>query len=206
MAKLKVIPKNVVKAFAIASTIGAVLKSNQTGEPKLVALQVQVLRAMRVFNKKAGSKTYWNISLKVADVWEKITERHNNTIKEEEVPKFVEYLCMTIPPKDFKEFFAIKAYSIKDDINPETNKNILDSILMLNDEINKISGTRSYSLPITRAKPVVEKEKKKRDVSKKQKSSCSGPTRKQVKERERHSNVKSFLQKKIEEAKAKKEE
>ena len=188
------------KAYAITSTIGAVLKSNQDGHPKLLALQLQANRAMKVFFRKAGSKMYWNISNQVAEVWEKIADRHQNTIKEEEVPMFIEHMCTLLPPKDFKSFLAITPYRTTVTIDPQVNRNIIESIIMLDEEINKICGTKSYTMSVRKPKPI--KVKRERDKSKKVKVS-SGLTKNQIKERERHSSAKSFLQQRIEAAKAK---
>ena len=188
------------KCYAITSTIGAVLKSNQDGHPKLLALQLQANRAMKVFFRKAGSKMYWNISNQVAEVWEKIAERHQNTIKEEEVPMFVEHLCTLIPPNDFKSFLAIAPYRTTITIDPQVNRNIIESILLMDEEINKICGTKAYALSVRKPKPI--KVKRERDKSKKTKTERK-PTQNQVRERERHNNVKTFLQKRIEEAKLK---
>lgn len=191
------------KAFAVASTIGAVLKSNQNGEPKLLALQLQVNKAMKVFSRKAGPKIYWAISNEVANIWEIIAERHQNEIKEEEVPKFIEYLCMLIPPNDFKTFLVVSPYRTNIEIRPEVNARIIESILLLDEKLNELIGTSAYTL--TKPKEKVVKEKKQRDKSKKKTTAASRLTRKQEKERQRHSNAKSFLQQRIEAARAKKE-
>ncbi len=192
------------KIFALSSTIGAVLKANQNGEPKQIALQLQINRSMKTFHAKAGRKTYWEISNQVAEIWERIAERHQNTIKEEEVPVFVSYLCTLVPPKDFKTFLAMSPYRSTVTIDPQTNKNIIESILLLDKELNELCNTKSYSLPIRKPEPV--KTKTSRDKSKKQKQSTgSNLTSKQRKERKRHSSAKSFLQQRIEQAKLLKE-
>ena len=192
------IPKNVIKAFAVSSTIGAVLKSHQNGEPKLLALQLQINRAMKVFSRKAGPKLYWKISDQIAKIWETIASRHQNTILEEEVPQFTEYLCMLLPPKDFKEFLAVSSYRTSIKIRPEVNARIVESVLLLDEEINKFLGTSAYAL--TKPKQTITKQKTKRDISKK-KIVKSSPTKNQRDERIRHKKAKSFLQQRIEEAK-----
>ena len=194
--------KSTIKAFALSATLGAVLKSNQNGEPKLVAMQLQINRSMQVFYRKAGPKLYWNISHVVGDIWEEIAARHQNTIKEEEVPKFIEYLCMLVPPKNFKTFLAMQPYKSSVSIRSEVNARIVESILLLDQRLNEYVGTRAYAL--TLKKPKIEKVKKIRDKSKKVKKSTQS-TSKQLKERQRHSNAKSFLQQRIEAARAKKE-
>jgi hypothetical protein len=190
--------KATIKAFAIASVIGAVLVSNQNGEPKLLALQVQINRAMKVFSIKAGYKLYWTVSNQIGKFWDEIAKRHQNTILEEEVPKFVEYLCMLIPPKDFKTFLGLSPYRTSINIDNETNRNILKSILLLDQQLNDFIGTKAYTL--TKPKEKIQKIKKKRDISKKKKKILQ-PTRNQIKERERHAKVKSFLKDKIAKAK-----
>jgi len=193
--------KSTIKSFAISSTIGAILKSNQTGEPKLLALQLQINRGMKVFYAKAGPKLYWEVSNKIASIWEVIAARHQNTIKEEDVPVFIDYLCTLIPPKDFKAFLAISPYRSTLTIDPQVNRNIIHSILLLDKEVNEFIGTSAYTLTKPKQKQV--KVKKQRDKSKKQSTSGSNQsklTRKQLKERQRHSNAKSFLQQRIEQA------
>ncbi len=193
-----------IKAFCVASTLGAVLKSNQDGHPKLLQLQLQINRAMKVFYRKASPKVYWSISNKVAEVWETIAERHQNSIKAEEVPKFIEYLCILVPPQDFKAFLATTPFRTSVIIDSQTNINIIESILLLDEEINKICGTKSYTMSVRKPKPI--KVKKIRDKSKKTISNTgSNLTKNQLKERQRHTKAKSFLQECIKQSKQSKD-
>jgi len=190
--------RSIMKAFAVGSTLGAVLKSHQNGDPKLLALQLQINRMMKVFHAKAGPKTYWHVANAVAEVWEVIAKRHQNEIKEHEVPRFTEYLCMLIPPKDFKTFLAVSPYRTSVQIRPEVNAKIVESILLLDEELNKLLGTKPYTL--TKPKATKIKVKKQRDKSSKVKTQSS-TSKSKLKEAERKSNVRSFLRDKIKAAK-----
>ena len=149
------------KAFAIASTIGAVIMSNNNGEPKILALQVQINRAMKVFSRKAGRATYFEISNKIGKLWEIVAKEHNNEILDEEVPRFIEYLSMLIPPAHFKAFLGIAPYRTNTEIRPDVNVRIVHSILALDEELNKFFGTKAHALTPPVKKTV--KVKKQRD-------------------------------------------
>ena len=154
------------KIFALSSTIGAVLMSHQDGEPKLIAMRVQIDKAMKVFSRKVGPKMYWAISNQVQELWTKVAEKHNNTVDEDELPLFIEYLCTLAPPKHFKTFLGLSPYRARVDMRPEIKVEVVKSVLELDQAFNELFGT----IPHTQAvrKPQVIKVKTERDKSKKE--------------------------------------
>ena len=158
--------KNTAKAFAVASTLASVIASNNTGDPKLTSLLVQCHRAMKVFNIKAGRKLYWEISHHIQKIWEKLSLEHRTEIDYDKVPIFIEYLCIMIPPKDFKTFLGIDPYTTNETLDKDTNKQVVDIVLELDKELNDFFNTKPYSLSKPKEKKI--KQKRTRDISKKQ--------------------------------------
>ena len=158
--------KSTMKMFALASSIGAVLMSYNNGEPKLIAMRLQIDRAMKVFSRKAGPKLYWAISGQVQEIWTKVAEKHNNTINEEEINAFVEYLCMLAPPDHFKKFLGLRPYKTGTKLSKDVEAGVVQSVLQMDQELNDIFGTKSWTEPVR--KPQVVKVKTERDKSKKE--------------------------------------
>ncbi len=191
--------KDTQKVFAIASTLGAVLMSHNNGEPKLIALQVQINKAMKVFYRMAGHKEYWRISNEVQKLWLKVAKKHENNILEEEIPVFVEYLSLLVPKAHFKTFLSLQPYRTDKTIRPEINTGVCKSVLTLDEEFNQFFGTSAYT--VSKPKQVVSKVKKQRDKSKKT-TTTKQPSKSKLKEAQRKSNTRSFLRDKIAKAKA----
>ena len=168
----KRVPRNVVKVFALCSTIGAIIKGNHNGDPRLSALELQASRAMRVFHVKAGRETYWEISNRVGKIWEEITEKYDKTIPEEQVPAYISMLCSLVSEKDFKDFLGVKPY--KDVNNVELDSRVSHSILYLEEEINKIWGTKPVVVSIYRSKS------KKGKVTIRDKAKIKEPVKKKI--------------------------
>ena len=154
------------KIFALSSTIGAVLMSHQDGEPKLIAMRVQIDKAMKVFSRKVGPKMYWAISNEVQRLWTRVAEKHNNTVDEDELPLFIEYLCTLAPASHFKKFLGLSPYRSRVDMRPEIKVEVVKSVLELDEQFNKLFGTKPYVMAVR--KPVVVKPKTERDKSKKE--------------------------------------
>lgn len=51
---MKKIPKNVQRAYAVASFLGATLKEYEVDNPELHKLELQAKKAMKVFSVKVG--------------------------------------------------------------------------------------------------------------------------------------------------------
>jgi len=155
---MKKIPKNVQKAFAVSSVIGAILKSSNNGEPALTMLSVQIDRAMRVFSIKAGRAMYWRISNEVNRIWFDLAGKHETSVTDDEITKMVEFCGMMIPPKDFKDFLGVKPYVSSTDVSAYKLKKIVNSVLEYDAALNEYLGTKPYTL----VKPAVSNKEKKK--------------------------------------------
>lgn len=185
--------KNVQKAFAVASCVGAALRASNNGTPKLSAIQVQANRAMQVFNVK-DPKLYWSISGEIKVIWEKMAKKHNNLLDEDEITVFVEMMCMMIPPKDFKDFMGVSPYRSKFNPKPEVYAKLAKSVLDLDAELNALFGTSPYTM--VKPKQKIQKQKKQRDKAAK-KAKDEKISRSKRKEAERRSKARSFLRDRI---------
>ncbi len=199
MAKLT---PEINKCFALASVIGASLYANHDGNIRLNALVLQSRQAMRVYASKVGMRKFHFMTDEVAKLFEKLTANHGTTIKIDEMPIFIESLCTLIPPQHFKKFFGISPFRTNiHTMRPEKYASISNSLLKLNDDINNLLGTKSYTLPVQKKKIIkVKQERDKSSKVTKQKTKSS----KAIKESNRKKNVKSFLQDKIAKAKEQK--
>ena len=203
----KVIPKNVKKAFAIATYIATALHAFEeahTLEEELIKLQLQVARAMKVFGAIGGTEMYLYLSDKNGDMWETLSQKNGFMLKEESLPLLVEYLCMLIPPKDFKEFIGVLPYSRERHLYMTEYPMVVKSVIMLNEELNSFYGTKFYTLPLPK-KEVTKKVKEKR--VKKQKASPQKPQpkkkyKKYLKKKEGHTVALSKLKAMVQQAKS----
>lgn len=140
------VPKNTQKAFAVSSVIGAILKNSNNGEPALTQLLIQIDRAIRVFSIKAGRVMYWGISHEVNRIWFDLAGKHETSVTDDEITKMIEFCCMMIPPKDFKDFLGVKPYVSKTKLSDEKLRKIANSVLEYDFELNKFLGTKPYGL------------------------------------------------------------
>ena len=167
------------KIFALSSTIGAVLMSHQDGEPKLIAMRVQIDKAMKVFSRKVGPKMYWAISDAVQREWIKVAEKHNNSVDEDELPLFIEYLCALAPAEHFKKFLGLAPYRARVDMRPEIKVEVVKSVLELDAAFNELFGTKPHIMAVR--KPQASKVKRERDKSKKEvKNELKVPSRSKI--------------------------
>ncbi len=157
------IPKNVIKMFTISSAVGAIIKSNHNGDPKLSTLAIQVNRAMRVFSIQAGREVYNGVSKEVGEIWEEIVDKYSNSIKEEQVPVYIEMLCSLVSDKDYKEFLGISKYKAEKSLY--ISDNALEGILYLDVAINKLYGCKPTTYPLRREVQLREKPKRDKKVS-----------------------------------------
>lgn len=157
-------PKNVKKAFAVASCIGSAIKLTGIRTIKLNALDMQADKAMQVFGAKAGRKIYWSISFDLREIWERLSKKHTTVLTEETLSVYIEMMCMMIPPKDFKEFFGVSPLRSRVEVDPETYAALAKSVLDLDHELNNLFGTHAYSIEMPKQKE--EKAKRERDKAK----------------------------------------
>jgi len=199
------IPKNINKSFAIATFIATVLRDLEPyPDAELKKLHLQSKRAMNVFYSKVGDYQYHTLLEKLSAIWKELADRNENTMKEESIPVLVECLAMIITPKDFREFFATKAYVRDRHIYFMDYKNIALGTLELDKELNKLLGTKSYGL--IKPKEVVVKVKKPKNKKEKKRKEKTKPNRvikKLVEKKERKKKNLSALADRIAKAKIK---
>ena len=185
------------KAFALSSIIGAMLMAHNNGNPKLVALRVQIDKAMKVYNYKLGRKNYWLMTDAVKQIWVRLAKKHDNTIDEDELSLFIEMVLSLAPKRDMKEFLGVH-FTTKNTLADFKKSAILISAMELDEELNILCQTQRTStreaLGLIMVKPVKMKR-----VKVKQKSVA------QIKHENRDTRVKSTLQEMIAAAKLKKD-
>ncbi len=160
---MKITP-NIRKIVGLTTILGATLKSANSGSPKLVTLQVQCNRALKVFHKK-DPKEYYKITDDVFEMWKILTERYSTLLTLEESTTFLSMLCTLVPPSDYKAFLGVSPYKGIETLREGKLEELTKSVLDLDQRLNKLFGTTSYTLPIRKPKEV--KVKRARDKSKK---------------------------------------
>ena len=158
--------KQICKAFAITSTLYSVLTDFQNGDIRLMALRRKCFLAMKVFGRMAGTQAYTEISSDIGKMWNKILTKYQTTIRHDEIPVYIEYLSMLIPPTDHKQFVNLDPYTTKTDIRLEKEIAVVNSVLMYDNMLNELLGTRAYTL--TKPKPIKVKKTKEKKKSKAQ--------------------------------------
>lgn len=200
------IPKKVQKAFILTSIIGAVVKVGHNGDPRFTALIRQVDKAMRVFSIKAGPHTYNALSNITQEIWMSVDEEHDTALLVDEIPVCIEMLYHLLPYNDMKAFLSM-GYATSNKVRDEVKSSLLCMILDIDAKINHAIGTKQIidrnKLGAIMVKPVpVKKGKHKKGLSKAHKRHLAAVEEHQ----KRKERVRSFLQKRIEQAKAKQEE
>ena len=151
------------KSLAVASLLGATLKSAMNGDFKLNNLNVQCNRAMQVY-AKMNRKDYYKVCDDTFEIWKLLAKQHNNTLDEDEVALFTEMLCSLIPRKDFKTFFNINPYTTTEKIRDSRKSGILMSLMTLDASLNEMFGTvptvNRESLGLILSKPIKPKSVK----------------------------------------------
>jgi hypothetical protein len=192
--------KPTIKAFAIALAIGSILKSYSNGDPRIVALQLQIRRASRVFSMKAGSKMYFDIADKVGKSWQAMLNKNDYIITEEDTIQFVEFLGFLISPEHYKKFLGVSQYRANLKTEPEAYRKIAVDVLQYEHELNRVLGTKPYTMSIFKKKEKV-KVKKERSKPNKSKTKTKAISGSKLKEAQRKASVRSFLRDKIKQAK-----
>lgn len=192
--------KNMDRAYAVISCIGATLKSADSPSYELKIVQDRVNKMMQVYNVKVGKKHYWEVSNKVKDVWTELASRHSNIVSETSVCVLAEVLCNLLHKKTFEELLACTQPEIHEGgISKEDFRKICQSSLSLSDEFNKIFGTKNIVYTISKPKA---KKVKKEKVKKKSKAQLKHEEE-QEKIRIAKENKKKALQEMIRKAKEK---
>ena len=161
---MKVIPPRIIKAFAIASSIGAVIRADDNPEYKLKILMQRVNAAMKVFSVQVGREEYKKISNKIAIIFEEIETKYKGKLDEEDIPQFVELLATLVPPKDYQEFLTLKPYTTNE--QRMLSKRLLNTLAYFDIRLAELFATKAATYSIQRPKPKQVKQKKPRDKKK----------------------------------------
>ncbi len=140
---MKQVPPHVLKAFAVSSVMGAMLVSVKSPKPRLITLRLQIDNALRVFNKKAGRKTYYAVSDKIQEIWIKLAEKHNNTLEDDEIEVFLEMVANLIPKDHYKQFLALNTFNTSHTLRDSKKSALLVSVMSLDSKLNDAFGSRS---------------------------------------------------------------
>ena len=188
------IPKNVQRAYAIASYIGASLKVYEVADPELHQLELQCKRAMRVYSAKAGKQQTLALADKLGDLWQELGGKYSHTIDENSVPALIEGISMIISPKDFKDFIGVSPYYKHRHQYYADYWKIMDSANSLNWKLNELLGTKS----VVMQKPKVIKPKIKKERTKTKK--LNKHEKQIIADREKNERITSFLRDRIKSA------
>ncbi len=164
---MKTPPKNTQRAYAVTSFILASLRGMEYDSGEVKKLHMQCARAMRSFSAQVDTDWFAIFISSIGDIWEYAGRKNDSLITQESVGALVEVLGYILPPAEFKEFLGIPAYHVE---GVECNvrfKDISEIVLIINEELNKLLGTKSAVLQKPKQKKV--KIKKEREKSKKQK-------------------------------------
>lgn len=155
--------RQIKKAFALSSIVGALLMSANNGNPKLTTLKVQIDRAMKVFSIRAR-KDYYMISADIKELWVEMAEKHNNSLDVDEIEVFVEMVLSLLPKNDMKEFLGINFKTVRT-LSDSKKSALLMTVLDLDRELNTMFGTQQTatreSLGAVMVKPLKQKSAKK---------------------------------------------
>ncbi len=197
---MKTPPKNTQRAYAIASFILASLKGMEYNNTEIKQLHMQCARAMRSFSVQVEPEWFSEFINSIGDIWELAGKKNDSLITQESVGVLVELLGYILPPKEFKEFLGVPGYVRDGAINNAYFSDISEKVLVINEELNKLLGTKSVVLQKPKQKKV--KVKKEKDKSRKQKKHEEEVIRIADAKKEK----KEKLRKMIQEAKEKKAE
>ncbi len=186
------------KAFALSSIIGAMLMAHTNGDPKLIALRVQIDKAMKVYNYKLGRKNYWMMTDAVKQIWVKLATKHDNSIDGDELSLFIEMVLSLSPKQDMKEFLGVH-FTTKNKLRDEKKSAIMISVMELDIELNILCSTQQTQtrkeLGLLMVKPVKSKRVK---IKKKVTSKGEEKHKKEVTaHKDRKIRVSSFLKDRI---------
>ena len=161
---MKTIPRNVKKAFLIASFMGSVLKAHTTGTPRLTALHIRIDQAMKRYRIIAGREEYYNLTNKGLEIWTILSKKHSTKLTHDETEVFVEYMGYVLSPKDYKDFLGFTHFKSTVRASNEVFADICDSLIALGDQVDACVGTKPC---VSQVKSLKTKHKVVRDASKK---------------------------------------
>jgi len=125
------------KSFAVSAVIGAMLVTKNNGDPKLIALKIQIDKAMKEFRIKS-TKQYFSITDEVRDIWIDIVAEYSGKITADEISIFIELVANLISPKDFKNLLKMSPYKTNEKISDDKKSQLVASVLTLDAELNKM--------------------------------------------------------------------
>ena len=159
MSKRKQISKKQIdKAFAVITSIGAAFKSIDVLDSEKTNLIIRVDQMMKVYSRKVGHKHYWNVSNRVAVLWESITA----TVSEKAARHFIACLSVSINANDFVSLLALKSIDVydfysQDDLTAKEKTDVVNLTLLL---VNKIDEEFNTHNDMHNLLPKVKKSKK----------------------------------------------
>ena len=161
---MKTIPRNVKKAFLVASFMGSVLKAHTTGAPRLTALHIRIDQAMKRYSIIAGRKEYFNLTNKGLVIWTELSKKHSTKLTHAETELFIEYMGYLLSPKDYKDFLGFSHFKSSVRSSDETFAEMCNSLIALGDHVDAYVGTKPC---VSQVRAVKTKHKVVRDVSSK---------------------------------------
>ena len=197
------VPNKVKKMFSLATISGALIMSIDDRTIKTNTLKIQLDRALKVFFKKAGAKTYYSLSDETYKLWSTIAEKHTNTLTVEEAEIFLEMILCLMSKKDVKDFLGF-TFTTNLKMKNEKKSAILMSVMALDKALNemynvKATATReSIGMILTRS-VTPKRVKKIRDKTAKV-LKVKAVSKSKLKEAERKSKVRNFLRNRMKEA------
>lgn len=165
--KNKTPARNYQKAFALSTFIASTLKDYDTSKDReILSIYNQSKQVMQSYHPISGVDHFNELTDKLGNIWVYLlTRNESNSIKEDDVPALIEAMCMIIAPLEFENMFGIKPYIRDRHIYYTAYPLIVSNVMELDKELNKLLGTKPYS--IVKPKKEVVKAKKERDKSKK---------------------------------------
>ncbi len=164
MKKSNTPPRNVKKAFLVASFMGSVLKAHTTGTPKLTALHIRIDQGMKRYRIIAGREEYYTLTSAGMEMWKSLSKKHSTKLTHEETEIFVEYMGYLLKDKDYKDFLGFTHFKSSVRSSNEIFKAICMSLIALGEKVDEYLGTTPCVLQL---KTVKVKKKVIRDSSKK---------------------------------------
>ena len=137
--KKKVDINRVYKAFALATAIGTMVKEVNAGDPKLANIFVQCSRAMSVFRKTVGEKTYHEVSEKAATVWGDVCDQIPVRPFPDEAATVSAILFQLMKESDMKTFLNFKIERDKN-IRNEMKSMWISFAREFNKQLNEMFG------------------------------------------------------------------
>jgi hypothetical protein len=198
------------KAYTLVSVIHSMSIDKAMGEPRLVALLVQISKAMGVFAAKVGAKQIRDVARRGDIILDATYSKGMPTLYPGELPVAIEMILNLLPKKEMNSFLLNANYSTKAHVREEIKSSLLCMIMdfdrKINEEFHTTATTSRDLIGNIMTKPLITQKAKKlksstRKVSEKEKKHLLA-VEEFKKEKERKMKV---LRKHIAESKKKKE-